>query len=995
MTVFSVHIPKTGGTSFLHLLSQKYRDGLVLDYGMDRDAVLRRIVDGSAQCVHGHYVVQKYAGCEGTFVTWLRHPLDRLVSHYNFWKTSRYPDQAHWRRFHYENWDFMQFALSAPMQSEQHKYAGGIDFDHYAVIGMTEFFDESMELFKRALELHFDEIPHMREADANRSAFDPRTLSKQEIARLTEFHRADFEIYAKGLARFRELTLKSSAPLFKTGDKSGWGPVELPCAEGFAAMAGREIVGERIKQSGVGCICGTYYYGDAWPINAWDSFRRDVVDSYLSLIKKNDYNTVILLVPASLSLIRRQRPIYFNWFMADFKLLVEKIRAAGLNYCLRLAYAWDGYPVEGNRGRQCFAVLSGGREREDFKALLGELWSMLANDPKFLFGFITWEDMLMFPIHGAPNAQRPLREVLAKEIGYEGFAEGVPNLKDPDSERYLHFLDSKFSELFYDLKTVFPALTAEVRVDITPHTGRDGKIKHFQHIRQMIELDSDVIGTYFGTYMIRQKNQPTAEQGMEALSLAHAAVRSVAPGKKLFVDQLNFVIVEKAFSHFPKMSAAEETRFMEMLVAWFDDTTVGYATWSFIDYLTDIVANSAFRLGLDGWIIEGGEAKLVVEGDSRYLPLKVGQSIRGTNIKHYSAWVSGGWLHIEADPSEDVLLYVELSEDTSFELTAADFETWPLGVGHHLLRHFIGKSVYLKLSVRQGEVKLRRLTLGQEICSNGGCSLNMEATDSSERIANFNRALAKSRAGGNHDNLMTDEAIMSEPEKYPVPPEDLRWRVVGNRDENYFLQSSKRAMGFFDSVLAKGGKSFKDFSEILDFGCGCGRLIRSLRGLSTPAARLYGSDIDAEAIAWCAQNIPDARFSVNGEYPPLPFGDASIDLVYASSVFTHLDAEHQFRWLEELRRIVKPGGYLLLTFRHKYNIDQIRDEAIRNRVREEVARHGIYYMTTALWKGVFPSWYGGAYHTPEYIKENWGKYFELLHIADAGVVTQNTALFRR
>lgn len=202
-------------------------------------------------------------------------------------------------------------------------------------------------------------------------------------------------------------------------------------------------------------------------------------------------------------------------------------------------------------------------------------------------------------------------------------------------------------------------------------------------------------------------------------------------------------------------------------------------------------------------------------------------------------------------------------------------------------------------------------------------------------------------------------------------------------------------MGFFDSVLARGGKSFRDFEDILDFGCGCGRLIRSLRDFSTPTARLFGSDIDSDAIAWCAANISDATFSVNGEYPPLPYGDGALDLVYAISVFTHLDAAHQFRWLDELKRVVRPGGYLLLTFRHKHNIDQIGNEAIRKRVWENLERDGISYMTTDLWKGVFPQWYGGAYHTPEYIKDQWGRYFELLYIADAAVVTQNTALFRR
>ena len=153
-------------------------------------------------------------------------------------------------------------------------------------------------------------------------------------------------------------------------------------------------------------------------------------------------------------------------------------------------------------------------------------------------------------------------------------------------------------------------------------------------------------------------------------------------------------------------------------------------------------------------------------------------------------------------------------------------------------------------------------------------------------------------------------------------------------------------------------------------------------------------DIDPAAIEWCRQNIADASFSVNDEYPPLHFTDNSIDLIYACSVFTHLDAEHQFRWLAELERIMKPGGYLLLTFRHQHNIDQIADQAVRERIWTEVYRDGIAFMTTDSWKGVFPPWYGEAYHSPEYIRKNWGSYFEVCHVIPAGTVEQETAVLR-
>ena len=182
-------------------------------------------------------------------------------------------------------------------------------------------------------------------------------------------------------------------------------------------------------------------------------------------------------------------------------------------------------------------------------------------------------------------------------------------------------------------------------------------------------------------------------------------------------------------------------------------------------------------------------------------------------------------------------------------------------------------------------------------------------------------------------------------QRYPVPPEELRWRATGSHDAEGFLASGSAGVDFFDKeALARQRKSLRDFSSILDFGCGCGRLIRSLRPLCDQWASLYGTDVDAAAIAWCRDNIADASFSMNGENPPLRFEDKSMDLIYACSVFTHLDAQDQFRWLGELQRIMKPDGYLLLTFRYRHNIDQLADLTMRDRIWEGLDRDGIAFL---------------------------------------------------
>jgi len=57
---------------------------------------------------------------------------------------------------------------------------------------------------------------------------------------------------------------------------------------------------------------------------------------------------------------------------------------------------------------------------------------------------------------------------------------------------------------------------------------------------------------------------------------------------------------------------------------------------------------------------------------------------------------------------------------------------------------------------------------------------------------------------------------------------------------------------------------------------------------------------------------PAIRCFQSHAIPTLPIPDASIDLVYAFSVFSHID-EFELAWLAELRRVLKPGGIAYLT----------------------------------------------------------------------------------
>jgi SAM-dependent methyltransferase len=113
-------------------------------------------------------------------------------------------------------------------------------------------------------------------------------------------------------------------------------------------------------------------------------------------------------------------------------------------------------------------------------------------------------------------------------------------------------------------------------------------------------------------------------------------------------------------------------------------------------------------------------------------------------------------------------------------------------------------------------------------------------------------------------------------------------------------------------ALTLVGRPLSTFESVLDLGCGCGRVLRWFQE-EARTTRFHGSDISGSAIEWNRRHMPFARFDVNGKEPPLAHPDGSFDLVIAVSVVTHLSEELQLAWLAELKRVLRPGGLLLMT----------------------------------------------------------------------------------
>lgn len=209
----------------------------------------------------------------------------------------------------------------------------------------------------------------------------------------------------------------------------------------------------------------------------------------------------------------------------------------------------------------------------------------------------------------------------------------------------------------------------------------------------------------------------------------------------------------------------------------------------------------------------------------------------------------------------------------------------------------------------------------------------------------------------------------------PMPPASLLVGIGGATTPEAYLDGGLKIAAEVRRVLALHGVALERVGSVLDFGCGCGRVIRRFVDLA-PLIDLHGTDYDPRQIAWCRAHLPFAQFGVNRLAPPLPYSQDSFGVVYAFSVFTHLSAELQVGWMNELRRVVKPGGYAVVTVHSEGARDALSTDELERFSRGELV---VRYQSVA------GSNLCAAFHPRQYIEGHLATGWDLLGITESEV----------
>lgn len=231
--IISLHTPKTGGGSFKRLLINHFGKSFKGDYAdiplnkslEDRTRRATEFDDDmntfkkssykilEIECIHGHFLPYKYKKLlnnkDTLFITWLREPAERLISHYYFWQRAYSENVAplH-KRVIEETWSLEKFCLSEELKNIYKKFLWCFPIENFAFIGVTEHFNEDIVFFSKNYLGNNNTIEApLININPNKQGMYSEKIDRDLLRAIKEFHAEDYALYNFALRKRKKRTL--------------------------------------------------------------------------------------------------------------------------------------------------------------------------------------------------------------------------------------------------------------------------------------------------------------------------------------------------------------------------------------------------------------------------------------------------------------------------------------------------------------------------------------------------------------------------------------------------------------------------------------------------------------------------------------------------------------------------------------------------------------------------------------------------------------------
>jgi len=240
----------------------------------------------------------------------------------------------------------------------------------------------------------------------------------------------------------------------------------------------------------------------------------------------------------------------------------------------------------------------------------------------------------------------------------------------------------------------------------------------------------------------------------------------------------------------------------------------------------------------------------------------------------------------------------------------------------------------------------------------------------------------------------TFPASLTRPGAGPVPPPHLITRVMGYPNPTDWRIGGAVNLHVIEQALAAAGApDLTAIGPVLEWASGSGRLTQHLiaRGLD-----VTGIDIDGEAVGWCQSAWPGAGFIQVPLSPPTPLPSAHFGLMIGISVLTHLTRAQEAAWLQDMARVIRPGGYAAVTISGLTALQNYDDAVLlRDLLATGISDRTRGHLLDPV-LGAANSYYRETLHTQKWIAAMWPASFELVAIHDgAHLGQQDLVILRR
>ncbi len=365
-----------------------------------------------------------------------------------------------------------------------------------------------------------------------------------------------------------------------------------------------------------------HWFGDAWPINFWNTDLESRAEKDFRQIAEDGFNTVVLVIPwpgfapnpesGQLSEARKERLLT----------LMRTARELGLKIVLRVSYAWDATDHEA--GRRLRGLWLNDEYLHGWLEHLESLWHLVENEPNFQFAFFSWEDL--WAIFSFADADFGTRLKAARDSGFQSWLSTsyaitevtehyrqpfsnwsevpLPQRDEPAFQLLLEFVDySWIHRFFVPAKQRFPRLSMEIRIDSDGIYDGETLVEWYGHHSAWKLPDAEWVTLYWTPSMGGQNIGEilSPESAAERLDWWMRQVEEHTGGKKIFIGQFLAEDFTPGYERNGRIARDQVPEFLSLASEVLASRTHGYGLWAWSDYGHDVIASPQFFNGLHSW----------------------------------------------------------------------------------------------------------------------------------------------------------------------------------------------------------------------------------------------------------------------------------------------------------------------------------------------------------------------------------------------------------